>query len=123
MEFFLELARHYDLTLVTNHPFPEDDELGAAFPVLTPGDFSVQGAHFDRILYCISQPETAILNELLPTFPGVVISWDDQWAGFAAAERDEFASEVLSTPRTVAAHCHSAIEEAYLYGVATQRQS
>ncbi|PZP41073.1 MAG: hypothetical protein DI601_22385 [Azospirillum brasilense] len=72
------LARHYDITLVTEASPVDDPRLTGGFPVIDPATFAAQVGRFDRILYQIGNSEfhRFQLQDLLPAIPGVVTLHD-----------------------------------------------
>lgn len=72
------LARYYDITLVTASGATDDPWLKAAFPVLGEDRFAECAETFDRILYQVGNSEfhIAIVDDLLPRYPGVVVLHD-----------------------------------------------
>lgn len=77
-ELLCELARHYDITLVTRAALSADDAVGLAFPSLSESAFTAQARSFDRILYRVggTEADRFIRQSLLPVFPGVVLLHD-----------------------------------------------
>ncbi|CAH2605512.1 putative enzyme (plasmid) [Rhodovastum atsumiense] len=73
-----ELARHYDITLVTQSGRTDDDTLCANFPVIDEATFDRLAHRFDRILYQIgnSRFHSGIVETLLPRHPGVAMLHD-----------------------------------------------
>ncbi|SUE62994.1 glycosyltransferase [Roseomonas gilardii] len=72
------LARHYDITLVTESAPVDDPRLAGSFPVIDPATFAAGADRFDRILYQIGNSEfhRFQLQDLLPAIPGVVTLHD-----------------------------------------------
>ena len=97
LDFFLELGTHYEVTLVTDKLLAEDHEIGAAFPVRSQDDFAAHAAGFERILYGIGRLDHRVIEELLPTFPGVAwIQNDKLAASMLAALQDSEDRERLA---------------------------
>jgi glycosyltransferase involved in cell wall biosynthesis len=98
-ELLTALARHYDITLVSESE--TTDVRLWAFARLSPKEFVAKAGHFDRVLYQIgnSSFHRFQLEDLLPRIPGVVVLHDaflsdylnwlprpnDQHDGFRAA--------------------------------------
>ncbi len=76
-ELLPSLARHYDITLVTNTEI-KDARLEATFPRLDPASFLRQTGRFDRVLYQLgnSIAHRFQIEDLLPNCPGVVVLHD-----------------------------------------------
>lgn len=72
------LARHYDITLVSESGVTDDPWLDAVFPRLDAKAFLRAGAGFDRILYQLgcSDFHTFQYRQLLPKLPGVAVLHD-----------------------------------------------
>ena len=72
------LARHYDITLVTEASPVDDPRLTGGFPVIDPETFAAKADRFDRVLYQIGNSEfhRFQLQDLLPAIPGVVTLHD-----------------------------------------------
>ncbi|MDB5368696.1 MAG: hypothetical protein JWP20_254 [Roseomonas sp.] len=75
-ELLPSLARHYDITLVSE--VATDDIRLAAFPSLSPADFLRQSGRFDRVLYQVGNSyfHRFQTEDLLPNRPGVVVLHD-----------------------------------------------
>ena len=73
-----DLARHYDITLVTATGQTDDDMLQSLFPVIDERRFAETAQRFDRILYQIgnSQFHSSIVETLMPGHPGVAVLHD-----------------------------------------------
>jgi glycosyltransferase involved in cell wall biosynthesis len=95
------LARHYDITLVSEEETTEHRLWG--FPRLTPQDFLSQAGRFDRVVYQIgnSSFHRYQIETLLPSCPGVVVLHDVSLSDLmytSSRERgrlDEFRAELL----------------------------
>jgi glycosyltransferase involved in cell wall biosynthesis len=72
------LARHYDITLVSDLGMTNDEMLDAQFPVISSDMFVTKAAGFDRVLYQIGNSEFHLrqIEQLLPAVPGVVTLHD-----------------------------------------------
>ncbi|MFL9922499.1 glycosyltransferase [Paraburkholderia fungorum] len=72
-----ELARYYDIELVTEAPAVDHDWLCSSFPVRTVSWFQQHASHYDRVLYHVgnSQFHTHMLP-LVRAIPGVVMLHD-----------------------------------------------
>ena len=77
-ELVPELARHYDITLVSGIPATDNEILAANFPLITPEQFLAEAEAFDRVLYQVGNSafHAAQLEDLLPRIPGVVTLHD-----------------------------------------------
>ncbi len=77
-ELIPALARHYDITLVSDIGMTEAESLAPNFPVLSPEAFLVRAWRFDRVLYQVgnSQFHVSQLETMLPAVPGVVTLHD-----------------------------------------------
>lgn len=75
-ELLPSLARHYDITLVSEEETTEHRLWG--FPCLTPEDFLSQAGRFDRVIYQVgnSSFHRYQIETLLPRCPGVVVLHD-----------------------------------------------
>jgi glycosyltransferase involved in cell wall biosynthesis len=73
-----DLARHYDITLVTKSGTTDDIVLEAVFPIVNEDDFAQCQPEFDRVLYQVGNSEfhSSIVLDLLPRYPGVVVLHD-----------------------------------------------
>lgn len=73
-----DLARYYDITLVTQSGNTDDAALQGLFPILSEDRFALVGQEFDRILYQIGNSEfhSGIVQRLLPSHPGVAVMHD-----------------------------------------------
>jgi glycosyltransferase involved in cell wall biosynthesis len=100
------LARHYDITLVSDRGSTGEERLAANFPVLDSDTFLAQAGRFDRILYQIgnSHFHARQIADLLPAAPGVVtlhdgyISGVTQWmADHAGAGGPRFQRAMLAS--------------------------
>ncbi len=72
------LARHYDITLVSDRGTTTAERLAHAFPVLTPERFMAQPERFDRVLYQLGNStfHLAQLTQMMPAVPGAVVLHD-----------------------------------------------
>jgi glycosyltransferase involved in cell wall biosynthesis len=103
-ELVPQLARHYDITLVTEANI-QDSRLQAAFPALDAAAFLEQADRFDRVLYQIgnSPLHRFQVEELLPRCPGVVVLHDAflsdymNWRAHEHKQPDEFRATLLSS--------------------------
>ncbi|MGF6530555.1 glycosyltransferase involved in cell wall biosynthesis [Paraburkholderia sp. GAS206C] len=83
-----ELARYYDITLVTDTQSEEGlDRVRSIFPTMPTSRFAAD-LGFDRIVYDLrdTEPHSEIVRRLLPRQPGVVILNDPSLNGIAFAE-------------------------------------
>jgi glycosyltransferase involved in cell wall biosynthesis len=72
-----ELARYYDIELVTDAPEVDHDWLSANFPVRSTSWFQQHASHYDRVLYHVGN--SAFHTHMLPlvrAIPGVVVLHD-----------------------------------------------
>ncbi len=96
------LARHYDITLVSETAV-EDTRLQAAFPRLDPDSFLAQSGSFDRVVYQIgnSACHRFQTEHLLLECPGVVVLHDAflsdylHWLAHDAGRPDDFLALLL----------------------------
>jgi len=96
------LARHYDITLVTETQVG-DIRLDAAFPRLDTAAFLREAGRFDRILYQIgnSSFHRFQIEDLLPNCPGVVVLHDAflsnymDWLAYDRGAPDDFRAVLL----------------------------
>ena len=101
-ELLPSLARHYDITLVSETTV-EDVRLEAAFPHLDPAGFLRQADRFDRALYQIgnSSYHRFQIEDLLPQCPGVVVLHDaflsdyKNWLVHEQGRPDDFRAVLL----------------------------
>jgi glycosyltransferase involved in cell wall biosynthesis len=101
-ELLPALARHYDITVVSEQPIA-DIRLQAAFPRLDPAGFLAAAAGFDRVLYQIgnSSFHRFQIEDLLPRIPGMVVLHDAfladcmDWLAHEAGRPDEFRAALL----------------------------
>jgi glycosyltransferase involved in cell wall biosynthesis len=72
------LARHYDITLVSQRNEVGDPWLAAVFPGLSAADFCVTASEFDRILYQLGCSDFHLFQyrDLMPSHPGVSVLHD-----------------------------------------------
>lgn len=72
------LARHYDITLVTESGETSDPWLAAAFRCIDPDGFLADRDRFDRVLYQLGGSEFHLFQyrRLLPAVPGVAVLHD-----------------------------------------------
>ncbi|NJD38569.1 MAG: glycosyltransferase [Geobacter sp.] len=76
-ELVPELARYYDITLITDQPEITDPVLAAYFPVRSVAWFTEHGDRFERILYHIGNSHFhSHMFELLQVHPGTVVLHD-----------------------------------------------
>lgn len=77
-ELLPDLARHYDITLVTRTGVTSDAVLAALFPIIDKATFDRTAQNFDRILYQVgnSQFHLNTVTHLLPRHPGMVVLHD-----------------------------------------------
>ncbi len=100
-ELLPSLARHYDITLVSEEETSEHRLWG--FPRLTPQDFLAQARRFDRVVYQIgnSSLHRYQIETLLPRCPGLVVLHDASLSDLmytSSSERgrpDEFQAGLL----------------------------
>jgi glycosyltransferase involved in cell wall biosynthesis len=101
-ELLPSLARHYDITLVSEAE-AGDIRLQAALPHLGPAGFLQHAAQFDRVLYQVgnSSFHRFQMEELLPNCPGVVVLHDAavsdylNWLAHRRDRPDDFRAALL----------------------------
>jgi glycosyltransferase involved in cell wall biosynthesis len=101
-DLILTLARHYDITIVTEAHIT-DERLAASFPMLRPDEFLRQSGHFERVLYQIGNSEfhQFQIETLLPECPGVVVLHDAfladyaSWVAHKQGDPDRFRATLL----------------------------
>jgi len=101
-EVLPDLARHYDITLVTEADI-SGTRLGSAFPRLSPAAFQQQAGRFDRVLYQVGNSEfhRFQIETLLPQCPGVVVLHDAylsnlaNWRAHTQHRPDDFRADLL----------------------------
>jgi glycosyltransferase involved in cell wall biosynthesis len=88
-ELLPSLARHYDVTLVSEEETTERRLWG--FPRLTPADFRAQAGRFDRVVYQVanSSSHRYQIETLLPCCPGVVVLHDASLSALMHASAHE----------------------------------
>jgi glycosyltransferase involved in cell wall biosynthesis len=101
-ELLPSLARHYDITLVSEVE-TDDIRLAAAFPRLDPASFLREAGKFDRVLYQVgnSYYHRFQTEELLPNCPGMVVLHDAflsdymNWLAHERGDLDSFRATLL----------------------------
>ena len=96
------LARHYDITLVSENEI-SDPWLAGAFPRSEPSEFLERAGEFERVLYQIGNSEHHgfQIETLLPRCPGVVVIHDAilplhlNWSAREHEKTDEFRAMLL----------------------------
>lgn len=100
-----DLARHYDITLVTRTGSTSDPVLAALFPVIDEATFDHVAQGFDRILFQVgnSQFHLDAVTRLLPRHPGVVVLHDAFLSNIpflsflASGDRDRLARDLFDS--------------------------
>ncbi|MGF6765497.1 glycosyltransferase involved in cell wall biosynthesis [Paraburkholderia sp. GAS33] len=117
------LARHYDITLVSEEETTERHLWG--FPRLTPEDFLSQAGRFDRIIYQVgnSSFHRYQIETLLPCCPGMVVLHDVFLSDLMYASAQERGRPQEFQEILLQAHGYSALRFAAEHGIeATLRQ-
>lgn len=122
IELLPRLARHYDITLVSEEETTERRLW--AFPRLTPAEFLSHAGRFDRVVYQIdnSSVHRYQIETLLPHCPGVVVLHDAFLSGLMYASADERGRPGEFREILLHAHGYPALRFAEEHGIEAAQQ-
>ncbi|WP_175688788.1 glycosyltransferase family 4 protein [Burkholderia anthina] len=116
-ELLPNLARHYDITLISEEETTE--RLLWGFPRLTPTEFLSQAGRFDRVVYQIgnSSVHRYQIETLLPRCPGVAVLHDVFLSGLIRASADELGHPGMLREVLLQAHGYPALQFVDEHGI------